>query len=85
MVDSSTELSYGHPFADSERFISKTSRSSSMAALSNSEPLSAWKTSMPSKGKLSVANANLTSPASLRSPAACPTISRLYKSISRQT
>ena len=85
LADLSTELSYGHPFADGERFIPKTSRSSSMAALLSSGPLSAWKTSISSKEKPSAANADLASRASLRSPAARPTISRLHRPISRQT
>ena len=62
---------------DSDLLIPNTSSSSSMARLSNSEPLSVWKTSMSNRGSSKVAKAALTKSASLRSPHEWPTISRL--------
>lgn len=47
--------------------------------------LSVWNTSTSDIGNGSVANAAMTSLASLRSPHEWPTISRLYRSTIRQT
>ena len=61
-----------------------TSSISSICALSNSDPLSVWNTSISDIGKSRVANADFTSRASFLSLALWPTISRLYRSTSKQ-
>ena len=61
-----------------------TSSISSICALSNSDPLSVWNASISDIGKSRVANADFTSRASFLSLAPWPTISRLYRSTSKQ-
>lgn len=76
--------SHGSPLRERGLRISNASSGSSMSEFANSLPRSARSTSMPVGGNLGVAKAAFTDPASFLPLAACPAISRLRRSMSRQ-
>ena len=84
-MDSTTALSYGLPFLDSDLLMSNTSSSSSIFALSNSLPRSVRNTSTSVRGKSSVANAAMTKSAPRLIPAEWPAMLRFARSTSRHT
>ena len=78
-------LSYGLPLREGDLRISNASGRSSMSEFANSLPRSVRSTSMSVGGNPGVAKAAFTGPASFLPLAACPTISRSRRSMSRQT
>lgn len=75
----------GFLLRDRERRMSNVSSSSSILALSNSLPLSVWKTSISVRGNSSVANAASTRSAVRFVPVQWPAIARFARSMGRHT